>query len=60
MRNEYDPYSAVTFLLLGLGIGTVVAIICSPQARQGNGLERISNRRMPSRQPQGETSHRVA
>ena len=39
MRDAYDPYSAVTFLMLGLGIGAVVAIVCSPRVQQAGGLE---------------------
>ena len=45
MRDGYDPYSAVTFLMLGLGIGAVVAIVCSPRVQEGGGLERTSYRR---------------
>jgi hypothetical protein len=59
MRNEYDPYSAVTFLLLGLGIGAVLTIVCSPQVRQ-RGLENFSSRRASWPQPQREANHRVA
>ncbi len=59
MRDAYDPYSAVTFLMLGLGIGAVVAIVCSPRVQQGGGLERASYRRTPGSQPQGEVNHRV-
>jgi hypothetical protein len=43
MRNEYDPYSAVTFLLLGLGIGAVVAIVCKPTMRQTVRAEGINS-----------------
>jgi hypothetical protein len=60
MRNEYDPYSAVTFLLLGLGIGAVVTIICSPQLRQRGGFEKVGSRRGSWLQPQREQNHRVA
>ena len=54
MRNEYEPYSAVTFLLLGLGIGTVVALVCNPKMRQRAKLEGINSWRTPGTQPQEE------
>jgi hypothetical protein len=54
MKNEYEPYSAVTFLLLGLGIGTVVALVCNPKMRQGVELERINSWRTPGSQPREE------
>jgi hypothetical protein len=54
MRNEYEPYSAVTFLLLGLGIGTVVALVCNPKMRQRVELERINGWRTRDVQPQEE------
>jgi hypothetical protein len=57
MRNAYDPYSAVTFLLLGLGIGAVLTIVCSPEMRQRGGLEKFSTRR--TSWPR-EANHRVA
>jgi hypothetical protein len=60
MRNGYDPYSAVTFLLLGLGIGAVLAIVCSPQMREAGRLEKMSSRRTSWPQPQREANHRVA
>jgi len=59
-RSGYDPYSAVTFLLLGLGIGAVAAIFCSPQMRQGGGLNKINSRRVMGLQPKDEANHRVA
>jgi hypothetical protein len=59
MRNGYDPYSAVTFLLLGLGIGAVLTILCSPEMRQG-GVEKFGSRRTSWGQPRGIASHRVA
>lgn len=54
MRNEYEPYTAVTFLLLGLGIGTVVALVCNPKLRQGAKLEGINRWRTPGAQQQQE------
>jgi hypothetical protein len=59
-ENEYEPYSAVTFLLLGLGIGTVLALVCNPKMRQRVGPEGINGRRAPAVQPQEEATERVA
>lgn len=59
MRNDYEPNTAVTFLLLGLGIGTVLTLVCNPSFGQGSRLEEIKSRRAPGRQPQPE-EERVA
>ena len=32
--TEYDIYSAVTFLLVGLGIGSILAIVFNPKNRK--------------------------
>ncbi len=32
-KREYDLYSAITFLLVGLGIGSLLAIVFSPKQR---------------------------
>jgi hypothetical protein len=60
MRNEYDPYSAVTFLMLGLGIGALVAIVCSPQIRERVRLETAGSRSPSATQPQREAFYRAA
>jgi hypothetical protein len=39
MTNEYDLRSAVTFLLVGLGIGAVLALVLGPAAEETIGLE---------------------
>jgi hypothetical protein len=31
MKSEYDMDSAVTFLLVGLGIGSILALVFSPR-----------------------------
>jgi hypothetical protein len=54
MRNEYEPNSAVTFLLLGLGIGTVLALVCNPRMRQGVKPEGIDRWHASVAQPQQE------
>jgi hypothetical protein len=33
MKNEYDLDSAVTFLLVGLGIGSILALVFNPKQR---------------------------
>jgi hypothetical protein len=33
MKSEYDLYSAVTFLLVGLGIGSILTIVFNPKER---------------------------
>jgi hypothetical protein len=58
MRNEYEPNTAVTFLLLGLGIGTVLALVCNPKVRQGVEFDRINGRSTPRAQPQAEREDR--
>jgi hypothetical protein len=40
MRNEYDARSAVTFLLVGLGIGAVLAVVLGSPPRGAISLER--------------------
>jgi hypothetical protein len=37
MKSEYDLYSAITFLLVGLGIGSVLAIVFNPKQRVAPG-----------------------
>jgi hypothetical protein len=32
-KSEYDLYSAVTFFLVGLGVGSVLALVFSPRQR---------------------------
>jgi hypothetical protein len=59
-RNEYDPYSAVTFLLLGLGIGTIVAIVCSPRIWREVVRGETGARERLRIQPQRQANHRVA
>jgi len=59
-KSGYDLYSAVTFLLLGLGIGTILALVCNPKMRQRVGPEGINGRRTPGVQPQEAATERVA
>lgn len=58
MRNEYEPNTAITLLLLGLGIGTVVALVCNPRVRERVELEGINSWSTPRTQPQSEGEER--
>jgi hypothetical protein len=63
IKNEkigYDLYSAVTFLLIGLGLGTVFAVVFNPNTKQRVRQERINRRRAPGVEPQEEAKERVA
>jgi hypothetical protein len=42
-KSEYDVYSAVTFFLVGVGVGSVLALVFNP--RQRAALEAIASRR---------------
>jgi hypothetical protein len=57
MKSEYDLNSAVTFLLLGLGIGTVLAILFNPKPEQGIGPEGLNSWRTPGAESQRVPSH---
>ena len=56
--GEYDLYSAITFLLVGLGIGSVLAIAFNP--KQNVAPEGINSRRMSGLQSRREAEERVA
>jgi|HubBroStandDraft_6_1064221.scaffolds.fasta_scaffold1223103_1 hypothetical protein len=40
MRNEYDVRSAVTFLLVGLGLEAMLAVVLGPSSGRRMFLER--------------------
>lgn len=40
-KSEYDLYSAVTFFLVGVGVGSVLALVFNP--RQRGALEAINS-----------------
>ena len=42
-RSEYDLHSAVTFFLVGVGVGSVLALVFNPRHRVK--LEAINTRR---------------
>ena len=58
MKNEYDLYSAITFLLVGLGIGSVLAVVFNPKQRVAPG--EIDRWRMSGSQSRTEPEKRVA
>jgi hypothetical protein len=64
MKSEYDLYSAITFLLVGLGIGSVLAIVFSPKQRVPiEGIKRIkgiNSWRTAGLQSQEEAKERIA
>ncbi len=57
-ESEYDLYSAITFLLVGLGIGSLLAIIFNPKQRIAPAG--IDSWRTSGLQPQREAQERVA
>jgi hypothetical protein len=59
-KSGYDPYSAVTFLLIGLGLGAVFGMVFNPKTKQRVSPEGINRRRPPGTQPQEEAKERVA
>jgi hypothetical protein len=69
-KNEYDLNSAVTFLLVGLGIGSVLALAFNPKlnpklntklnTKQRATPEEIKSWHMSGSQPQSEAEERVA
>jgi hypothetical protein len=58
MKSEYDLYSAVTFLLVGLGIGSVLAIVFNPSQRVA--IDGINRWRTAGMQPPEEAKERIA
>jgi len=43
VTSEYDVDSAVTFLLVGLGVGAVLALVFNPRKDRSDSLERYNN-----------------
>jgi len=61
MKSGYDLYSAITFFFVGLGIGSVVAIVFDPKQRVApDGIKGIKNWRAAGSQPQEEAKERIA
>jgi hypothetical protein len=57
-ESEYDLNSAITFLLVGLGIGSVLSIVFNPKQRTAP--EEINSWRMSGLQSRKEAEERVA
>jgi hypothetical protein len=57
-KSEYDLNSAITFLLVGLGIGSVLAIVFNP--KQTVAPEEINSWRMSELRTETEGGERVA
>jgi hypothetical protein len=55
-ETEYDLYSAITFLLVGLGIGSLLAIVFNPQQR----VATADSWRRPGLQQREKAEERVA
>lgn len=57
-EGGYDLYSAITFLLVGLGVGSVLAIVFGPKQRVAPG--EVDRWRMSGSQSRTEAEERVA
>jgi len=51
MRHYYDPQTALTFLLAGIGVGTLLTLILSPRDRSPQTISgmRSEGRRLEER-----------
>jgi hypothetical protein len=58
-KSKYDLNSAITFLLVGLGIGSVLSILFNPKQKRGV-PEEINSCRMSGLRPRREAEERVA
>jgi hypothetical protein len=59
-RGDYDLNSAITFLLVGLGIGSVVAIAFNPKRRIANPKQGVAPEEINSRPRSGLQARRDA
>ena len=57
-KSEYDLNSAITFLLVGLGIGSVLSIVFNPKQRVAPG--EMDSWRTSELRPRREAEERVA
>lgn len=54
MKSEYDLGTAITFLLVGLGIGSALVIVLGPKQRvELEGIKGIRSWRIAGIQPAG-------
>ncbi len=48
MRTHYDPPTALTFLLAGMGLGTLIALILAPRPKTYQTISEIRGKeRLP-------------
>ena len=57
MKSEYDLSSAVTFLLVGLGLGSALTLLFGPSTKPENSTERINSWRQGEKK--SEWRHRL-
>jgi hypothetical protein len=57
-KSEYDLNSAITFLMVGLGIGSILAVVFNPKQRDAP--EEIDSWRMSELRPRREAEERAA
>ena len=57
-KRGYDPYSAVTFLLIGLGLGVVFGMVFNPKRKRAVRAEGINSRLSRVSKPQEEAKER--
>jgi hypothetical protein len=60
MKPGYDVDSAITFLLVGLGIGAVLALVFNPKMEQRVMRDRINRWRTPRTQLREEARQQAA
>ena len=61
MKSEYDLHSAITFLLVGLGIGSALATVFNPKQRLApERIKGINSWRTPGPQRQEDVNQRIA
>jgi hypothetical protein len=51
-KSEYDVTSAVTFLLVGLGLGSFLTMVFAPRTKQAGRPEGINSRSRSGMQPE--------
>ena len=57
---EYDLNSAITFLLVGLGIGAILAMLVDPKQKLKSPPEGLNSRHMSGLQPRMQAEEQVA
>jgi hypothetical protein len=57
-QSEYDLSSAITFLLVGMGIGSILALVFNPKPRDAP--EEINSWRLSGLRPRRQSRERAA